>query len=213
MARSVQHFPTMRSERGFTILELCVVFAIAAALATIGAWRMTDLFAHWRTGDAARRFAIAISQAQAFALQHNRPVELVIDCDEDAPAFELRGSTWAPDGSLVDTIFERIPIAETFPGVLVGTEGLSGEMSCPAEDATFELEADRFASVCGEDNPLRFLPAGGLEVPGGENFWIAFLPGTDRGSGRQDRVRVVGVENVSARTRIFEREGGTWICP
>jgi len=198
--------------RGFTLIELLITIIVFGLMVAIGAWSGQRMLESYRTSDAAHRFAMVVRQAQALAAQNNQPVELTLTCDADAPRIDLTGTRWdSTSSAFVERHFERVAIADEFPGVRLSTVGLAGDVACDGSP-TFSLDEDAGATFCGADQRLRFLPGGGVETPGGATMTIAFAPRSDVVNGRQDRVQVVGLEPVTGRTRHFVRADGTWEC-
>lgn len=193
-----------RVSRGFTLVELLTVLAIAIILIGTATWQVQRAIVAQRAGAAARRFAMDTRSASAVAARRNAPVQLTVDPVGDAscgPNYRITALT--PNGG-APVELERICLAAEYPGVALGST-FTTAVSC-ASDVGAALPN---CSLCTAAKTITFYPSGEVTTPGANGDSIVFAPQ----DGSKSSTWAVGVRNFSGRTRVYLPSGGGWSCP
>ena len=72
----------MKKYRGFTLLELLVVFAIMALISAIVLPYLPNVMASTHVKGAARELAVSLKHARSLAIEHQNETTLVVNVDE-----------------------------------------------------------------------------------------------------------------------------------
>ena len=189
----------MRSPRGFTLVEVIVVFALVAILAGLGTWQMNRLRPRYRANAAANQLVMDVRKASAIAVRTNRPVILTVNPAGCAPGYVIASS---------EATYEKVCFATEYAGVVYRVD--EGGISCPRESALNypPLPACSLCSV-DEEKTFRFLPNGEVITPSGGDESIVIGPRDDSTSFD----RAVGVRNATGKARVYTRVGDGWDCP
>lgn len=187
-----------KGERGFTVVELLVVFVVVGVLAGISTWKIQTTLPAYRASGAAAQFLGAARSASAIAARTNRPVRLVVAADGAcANAFSLQGL----DGER----YETTCIDSEFRGVILQSGGPS--VGC-AEEASLGMDPLPSCSLCG-GGAITFLPNGEVQMPSAAGESLVFAPR----DGHASAARAVGIRAGVGRAKVYRLEGAEWHCP
>lgn len=134
------------SARGFTLIELMIVVAVAAVLAVVMVPGLREFVQNNRLAGQSNEFLTSLMLARSEALKRGQPVSVCHSADGSSC-----GGSWA-DGWIVFTDDAASGAAPVVDEVLRITGGLDGG-----------------SQLTGPDY-LRFLPSGRLENAGVQNF-------------------------------------------
>ena len=210
----------MRSHaRGFTLVEVMVTLAVAAILLGVSVWQVSATLPGYRANAAARWVLMKSRQAAAIAARVNRPVQLRVDTTGAAacnPSITIQDEP--PTGGTV-TVYDRLCLNVEYPGVAIGTGGVTEGVTCPVEEEAGASELPNCSLCAGAPDPtnltniVRFLPSGetavGTATPAGAT--IAFTSAASPSA--RDTV-AVGIRNLSGRSRVYRPNaaGTAWEC-
>lgn len=194
-----------RHEKGYTLVELMTVVAIAGILVGLAGWRLDALLPRWRTHALAREIALDLRGGLAIAARKNEPVTFVVDLGgtDSCPGASYRLET--ADG----TTYDVVCLGADYPGVRVTNGGSDETIACgvdldpPANGCTF---------CDGDEGKLTLLPSGEIVAPDVETAHAALIvaPRSDEdGANAQAVVVALG----TSRIRTHARSGETWGCP
>lgn len=195
----------MRSDSGFTLVELLTALAVSAILLGTAVWQGQRAIEAHRASSAARRFVMDVRQASAIAARRNRPVQIVVDNGGPAscnPSYKIvaLGIVGEPD-AVVDTVC----INAEYPGVRLANP-VGSAPSCTIDSGAGALPS---CSLCTGSKTLTFYPSSEAATAGAVGDTIAFTP---RGSAPSSTV-AVGVRNFTGKARVYLASGGGWTCP
>ncbi|MBN2108074.1 MAG: GspH/FimT family pseudopilin [Deltaproteobacteria bacterium] len=114
-----------QNAKGFTLVELMMVIAIAAILAMIGTLVVVSTIPSYNLTRAARDMVSNFRKARSMAIKFNRPV--MIEFNVDAESYTIDGLG----------INKAVSIAEQYGGIRLGFPGRSTKVSFPDNKFTF----------------------------------------------------------------------------
>ncbi len=170
----------MNSDRGLTLIELSIAFAIAAILAAIAVPSWSRMIQHHRLSEAARLLVADLGEARQEAIRRNRPVQLVFGGAADRWCYALAAGSapavpdcGARDAGLGERLLKRVGAID-HPGVSLidaqpmrlgadGAAGLGAAASASFANARGEQLRVRLsllgrASICSMAAPMPGMP-------------------------------------------------------
>ena len=146
----------MRHLRGFTLVELLVVFALMALMVSIVPPAYDRLQEGSQYRDAVRGLLSNIRQARTRAMSEGREVRLVMD---------LAGHTYGVEGAAVHKLPQKVELRATIAGIEMAANGQAAIRFLPSGGATGGTIELRRASGGGVRLTVDWLSGAVLQAP------------------------------------------------